>query len=295
MGSAHGAYEERPQSAWIPEVTETEVGYGIVGAGRLAQAIARRLAQSGAAPGFISSRRPGRAEALASELGWAVGQSPEEVLTGSRLTLLCALDVELGPLAQELASGVSLRNRVVAHCAGSQGLEPLAPLRKRGCALGVFHPLAPFPDGDPSSFDHTFISIEAEPEARAALRELAGLLGCQVIEMEAVDRPLYHAAAVFAGVLPVLLERVAERLGSASGGGASLADGLRALHLASARNVKRLGPELGLSGPQQRHDDVTVNAHLAALRRLDPALAQLYASIHEAAKLAPADRTGEGG
>ncbi|MGC1193406.1 MAG: DUF2520 domain-containing protein, partial [Candidatus Dormiibacterota bacterium] len=58
--------------------------------------------------------------------------------------------------------------------------------------------------------------------------------------------------------------------------------------------VQRLGPELGLSGPQQRHDGSTVSAHLAALGRVDPALAQLYASIQEAARLEPADRTGTG-
>ncbi|HUY08064.1 MAG TPA: DUF2520 domain-containing protein [Candidatus Dormibacteraeota bacterium] len=275
-------------------MTETEVGYGIVGAGRLAQAVARRLAQAGVPPGLISSRSAERAQALATELGWEVGRGPEEVLAGSRLTLLCAPDGLLGPLAEGLGSGRPLGARVVAHCAGIQGIGPLAPLRERGCALGVFHPLAPFPDGDPASFDHTFISIEAEPGARTDLLELARLLGCRVLEMEGVDRPLYHAAAVFAAVLPVLLERIAERLGRAAGGGADLAEALRALHVASARNVHRLGPELGLSGPQQRHDGGTVLAHLAALSEVDPALAQLYASIQEAARPAPADRTGTG-
>ncbi|MGC2190810.1 MAG: DUF2520 domain-containing protein [Candidatus Dormiibacterota bacterium] len=276
-------------------MTETEVGYGIVGAGRLAQAIARRLARAGVQPGLISSRRLERARSLASEIGWVVGEGPEEVLSGSRLTLLCAPDAELGRLVRELESAAPLGDRVVAHCAGIQGLGPLAPLRERGCALGVFHPLAPFPDGDPSSFDDTYVSIEADPRARSELMELARLLGCRVIELEAVNRSLYHAAAVFAGVLPVLLERVAERLGAESGGGADLAEGLRALHSASARNVRRLGPELGLSGPQQRRDQGTVSAHLEALSRLDPALAQLYASIQEAARPLPADRTGAGG
>jgi predicted short-subunit dehydrogenase-like oxidoreductase (DUF2520 family) len=71
--------------------------------------------------------------------------------------------------------------------------------------------------------------------------------------------------------------------------------GLRALHSASARNVQRLGPELGLSGPQQRQDGDTVSAHLEALNRFDPVLAALYTSIQEAARQSPADRTGKGG
>ena len=276
-------------------MTETEVGYGIVGAGRLAQAIARRLAQAGVAPGLISSRRAERAHALAAELGWAVAPDPAHLLERSRVTLLCAQDALLAPLVEELRQGGQLSDRIVAHCAGIQGLSLLAPLRGRGCALGVFHPLAPFPDGDPASFDNSFASVEADPEARTELLELARLLGCRVIEMDGVDRPLYHAAAVFAGVLPVLLEQIAERLGAASGSGSELTTALRALHLASARNVQRLGPELGLSGPQQRHDTATVRVHLAALDRVDPELAQLYSSIQSAARLVPADRAGAGG
>ncbi|MGH7643401.1 MAG: Rossmann-like and DUF2520 domain-containing protein [Candidatus Dormibacteria bacterium] len=276
-------------------MTETEVGYGIVGAGRLAQAIMRRLAAAGERSGLIWSRTPERAQNLASELGWAVGSGPEEVLCGSRLTLLCTPDSELDALVQKLRLGSPLPPRVVAHCTGSRGLDPLAPLRERGCWVGVFHPLAPVPDGDPDSLDQTYISIEADPGAQAELRQLARRLRCQVIELTAVDRPLYHAAAVFAGVLPVLLEEVAERVGQAAGGGSELAAGLRALHLASARNVERLGPLLGLSGPWRRRDEATMSAHQAALSQFDPALARLYASIQEAARPVPADRTGQGG
>ncbi|HVB13746.1 MAG TPA: DUF2520 domain-containing protein [Candidatus Dormibacteraeota bacterium] len=276
-------------------MTETEVGYGIVGAGRLARAITGRLARFGAPPGLIFSRTPARASVLAQEVGWRLAGSAAEVLAASRLTLLCVPDSEIEPLAEELGSGPDLHDRVVAHCSGSQGLGPLAPLSARGIRLGVFHPLAPVPDGDPSCLDQTFISLEADPAAREELLELARLIDCRVIEMGAVDRPLYHAAAVFAGVLPVLLEQLAEQLGTAAGGGAELGDGLRALHWASARNVLRLGPVLGLSGPQQRRDGATVSAHRQALGRFDPALAHLYASIQEAARTGPADRTGQGG
>ena len=276
-------------------MTETEVGYGIVGAGRLGQAIARRLTQRGAAPGLIYSTSPQRAQSLASELSWMVGASASEVLGGSAVTLLCVPDGVLEQLVVELSLVPPVAGRVVVHCAGSRGLEPLGPLRERGCRVGVFHPLAPIPDGDPASFDHTFISIEADPGARAELLGLAELLDCQVIEVAALDRPLYHAAAVFAGVLPVLLERLAERLGDASGGGPELGEALRALYLASARNVQRLGPQRGLSGPLERRDQGTVNAHQAALSRFDPTLADVYAAVLKAARPAPADLPGKGG
>jgi predicted short-subunit dehydrogenase-like oxidoreductase (DUF2520 family) len=290
--------EDRPQSAWIPEVTETEAEIGIVGAGRMGQALARRLAATGAPPGLLCSRSRSRAQSLAAELGWTAVARPSEVIAGSALTLLAVPDAELGGLAlgasRDLDRGERLSPRVVAHCAGIQGIASLSPLQHLGCALGVFHPLAPVPDGDPSCLDDTFISIEAEPGARQPLLDLAARLACQTVEVADLNRPLYHVAAVFAGVLPVLLEGLAERLATVAGGEDELRAGLRALHLASARNVERLGPELALTGPGQRQDSGTIGAHIDALSRLYPALADLYISIQEAARQLPADPTGKG-
>ncbi|MFZ0995931.1 MAG: DUF2520 domain-containing protein [Candidatus Dormiibacterota bacterium] len=279
-------------------MTETEVEIGIVGAGRMGQALARRLAATGAPAGLLCSRSTSRAQAVASELGWTVLSRPSEVIAGAALTLLAVPDSELTGLAlsasHDLDGGGALSPRVVAHCAGIQGIACLSPLRHLGCALGVFHPLAPVPDGDPSSLDDTFISIEAEPGSRQLLLDLAARLSCRTVEVADLNRPLYHVAAVFAGVLPVLLEGLAERLGTSAGGEDQLTSGLRALHLASARNVERLGPELALTGPGQRQDSGTIGAHIDALSRLDPALADLYISIQEAARQLPADPTGKG-
>ncbi|MGC2296502.1 MAG: DUF2520 domain-containing protein [Candidatus Dormiibacterota bacterium] len=279
-------------------MTETEVEIGIVGAGRIGQALSRRLAAAGAPPGVLSSRTESLAQSLASELGWSVLARPSQVVAASALTVLAVPDGELAQLAldvsRELGEAARRRDRVVAHCAGITGIDALAPLRQVGCALGVFHPLAPVPDGDPSCLDQTFISIEAEPEARQPLLDLAARLSCQSVEVANLDRPLYHAAAVFAGVLPVLLERLAERLAAAAGAGVELGPGFRALHLASARNVERLGPELALTGPDQRQDAGSVSAHLDALGRQDPVLRDLYVSIREAARLMPADQPGKG-
>jgi predicted short-subunit dehydrogenase-like oxidoreductase (DUF2520 family) len=279
-------------------VTETEVEIGIVGAGRMGQALSRRLASAGASPGLLSSRTESRAQSLASELGWSAVSRPSQVVAGSALTLVAVPDGELTQLAldisRELGEAAHPLDHVVAHCAGIVGIDALSPLRDLGCELGVFHPLAPVPDGDPSCLDQTFVSIEADPSARQPLLNLAARLSCQPVEVAGLDRPLYHVAAVFAGVLPVLLERLAESLGTAAGGGAELEPAFRALHLASARNVERLGPELALTGPDRRRDAGSISAHIEALSRQDPVLRDLYVSIREAARPMPADRTGKG-
>jgi predicted short-subunit dehydrogenase-like oxidoreductase (DUF2520 family) len=264
------------------------MGIGIVGAGPMGQAMARRLASLGEPPGLIFSRTLARAATLAGEIGWELAGSAGELVARSPLTLLAVPDSELerlvGELALELEVATPPQLRVVAHCAGVVGPQPLFPLRKLGCAVAVFHPLAPVPDGDPSCLDHTYVSIEAAPGAREQLQALALRLGCRSFLLENIDRPLYHAAAVFAGVLPVLVESIGERLALEAGAVEEVVPALRSLLAASARNVQRLGPQRGLSGPQRRRDSGTVDLHLEALDWVDPALGQLYTSIHAAAR-----------
>ncbi len=288
MGGGPLGPEDRPQSAWIPEVTETEMGIGVVGAGPMGQAIARRLASSGEPPGLIFSRTRAQAGVLADEIGWQVAGSAGDLVARSPLTLLAVpgsqLERLVAQLGVELGSAALPRRRVVAHCAGAVGPRPLFPLRRLGCMVAVFHPLAPVPDGQPSCLDDTYVSIEAEPGARAQLQALALKLGLRPFLVENLDRPLYHAAAVFAAVLTVLVESLGERLVLEAGAGEEAVSALRSLLAASARNVERLGPQRGLSGPQRRGDADTVGSHLEALDRVDPALGRLYRSIHEAAR-----------
>ncbi|MGH7610383.1 MAG: DUF2520 domain-containing protein [Candidatus Dormibacteria bacterium] len=273
-------------------MTETEAGIGIVGAGRAGGALARQLSRRGTPPEWIHSRTPARARRLAAEVGARTLPTAAEVLRRASLTLLAVPESPLPELAQGLSEQLRserLRGHLVAHLAGRLGPEVLRPLANLGMSIGVFHPLAPIPDGDPDCLEGTYVSIEAAPAAARRLRQLARQLGCRPFQLGPADRALYHAAAVLAGVLPVELEGLGERLARQAGGGRDLERGLRALYAASARNVMRLGPERGLSGPLARGEQPTVDAHLRALARAQPELAGIYAAIEQAARREPAD------
>ncbi len=280
-----------PRSAWIPEVAETEEGIGIVGAGRVGTALARRLADQGWPPGLVASRRLDRAAALAELVGAQVAATAAEVVAGSGVTLLAVPDGQLGlvsaGIAELLPSRAGLRGKVVAHCAGIHGPEVLSACAALGAATAALHPLAPIPDGEPACLEGAYLSLEGDPAALLALEGVAIRLGLRSFRMAGVDRALYHAAAALAAVLPVLLERQAERAVEASGAPVEAAAGLRQLLLLAAGNVRRLGPVAALSGPTTRRDRATTHSHEVALATLDPRLAELYRLTLELAAVAP--------
>jgi predicted short-subunit dehydrogenase-like oxidoreductase (DUF2520 family) len=188
-----------------------------------------------------------------------------------------------GEISSQLAGLPNLSSKVVAHCAGVHGPEVLRPCALAGAAVGVIHPLAPVPDGDPSCLEGAYASVEGDPEAVRWLELLAGRIGLRSFELAGANRSLYHAAAMLAGVLPVLLEELAERLARQAGAGPDSALGLRQLLLLTGSNVVRLGPSAALSGASVRSDPGTTASHLAALGDEDPRLAEVYRSIFELA------------
>jgi len=213
------------------------------------------------------------------------------------LTLLAVPDSELGKVADLLVgllpAGVDLKGRVVAHCSGVHGPELLDGCARVGAATGVWHPLAPIPDGDPDCLQGAYVSVGGDAAALPALERLAGRLGLVSFRLEGVDRALYHAAAALSGVVPVLIEAEAERAMAASGAPAAAALGLRRLLLLAAENVGRLGPVAGLSGPSTRNDSATTRLHQEALAGLEPRLAELYRlALELAAESVPKSHLG---
>ncbi|HUY55885.1 MAG TPA: DUF2520 domain-containing protein [Candidatus Nanopelagicaceae bacterium] len=261
-------------------MTETDDRIGIVGAGRVGSALARRLAERGSPPVLITSRTLADAAGLANLVGAQVAATSAQVAAECQVTILAVPDSELARVADSLVEllpvGASLTGRVVAHCAGVHGTELLSPCSRIGAATGVLHPLAPIPDGDPACLEGAYASIAGDEAAVAALEAVSARLGLVSFRIDGVDRALYHAAAALAGILPVLIEQQAERAMAASGAPIQGVAGLRQLLLLAAENVRRLGPWAALSGPSTRADDDTTELHRQALAGVDAALEELY-------------------
>jgi predicted short-subunit dehydrogenase-like oxidoreductase (DUF2520 family) len=185
---------------------------------------------------------------------------------GAELTLLCVPDCAIQEVAQGASPGAWL-----AHVSGATPLSALDPHERRFS----LHPLQTFTRArGAEQLDGAWAAVTAETnEALELAFELARMLGLEPFELEDADRPLYHAGAVVASNYLVALHEAAAGLIAAAGAPPE------ALEPLMRRTIEN-GFEL--TGPIERGDWETVEAHREAIRRARPDLEQLYDVLAEA-------------
>jgi predicted short-subunit dehydrogenase-like oxidoreductase (DUF2520 family) len=184
------------------------------------------------------------------------------------LVLLCVPDEAIRGVAGGLVPGPW-----IAHVSGATPLAALDPHVRR---FGL-HPLQTFTRArGPEQLDGAFGAVTAETdEARERGFELARLLGLKPFALADDTRPIYHAGAAIASNYLVTLHRVASELFKAAG---APPEALEPLMLRTIEN----GFEL--TGPIERGDWETVEAHRAAIRSTRPELEPLYDVLAEATR-----------
>ena len=189
---------------------------------------------------------------------------------GAELVLLCVPDAAIRDVALELVPGPGW----IAHVSGGTPLAALDPHERR---FGL-HPLQTFTRArGPEQLDGAFAAVTAEtPEARERGFELARLLGLRPFELADDARPLYHAGAAIASNYLVTLHRVASELFRSAGAPPE------ALVPLMQRTIEN-GFEL--TGPIERGDWETVEAHREAIRATRPDLEPLYDVLAEATRV----------
>jgi predicted short-subunit dehydrogenase-like oxidoreductase (DUF2520 family) len=185
------------------------------------------------------------------------------------LALLCVPDTAIRDVARGLTRG--LTPVWVAHVSGATPLSALDPHKRRFS----LHPLQTFTRArGPEQLDGSWAAVTAgTEEARELGFELAELLGLRPFELADDARPLYHAGAAVASNYLVTLHRVASELLAAAGAPPE------ALEPLMRRTIEN-GFEL--TGPIERGDWDTVEAHREAIRSVRPDLEPLYDVLAEA-------------
>ena len=185
---------------------------------------------------------------------------------GAELVLLCVPDTAIADTAARIEPGPW-----VAHVSGATPLAALAPHERR---FGL-HPLQTFTRArGPEQLDGAWAAVTAETaEARELGFELARLLGLEPFELAEEARLLYHAGAAIASNYLVTLHRVAADLFRAAGAPPeSLVPLMR----------RTIDNGFELTGPIERGDWETVEAHRRAIRATRPELEPLYDVLAEA-------------
>ncbi len=182
---------------------------------------------------------------------------------GAELVLLCVPDRAIAGVAAEIASGPW-----IAHVSGGTPLSALDPHERR---FGL-HPLQTFTRArGAEQLDGAYAAVSADGlEAREVGFELARTLGLHPFELDDSLRALYHAGAVVASNFLVTLFKAAAELVGATGAPPE------ALIPLMRRTIEN-GFEL--TGPIERGDWETVEAHLAAIRESYPELEPTYRAL----------------
>jgi predicted short-subunit dehydrogenase-like oxidoreductase (DUF2520 family) len=233
-----------PRGNWSSENMLEPIS--VVGAGRVGSAIAARL----------------RERRVATRTRGDRGLDVES----AELVLLCVPDAAIAEVAQQIPPGPW-----VAHVSGATPLVALAPHRRRFSV----HPLQTFTRSrGPEQLDGAWAAVTAESEqARTHALELAHTLGLEPFFLADEERPLYHAGAVVASNFLVTLHDAASRLVMDAGAPPA------ALVPLMRRVIEN---DFELTGPIQRGDWETVEAHLAVIRERRPDLAPLYRTLADA-------------
>jgi predicted short-subunit dehydrogenase-like oxidoreductase (DUF2520 family) len=191
-----------------------------------------------------------------------------ELRPDAGLVLLCVPDSAISEVAHGIEPGPW-----VAHVSGATPLAALDPHERRFS----LHPLQTFTRSrGAEQLDGAWAAVTADSgEGRALGFELAELLGLRPFELADESRRLYHAGAAIASNYLVTLQRAASRLFEQAG---APPDALVPLMTRTIEN----GFEL--TGPIQRGDWATVDAHVAAIHESAPELEPMYLALAEATR-----------
>jgi predicted short-subunit dehydrogenase-like oxidoreductase (DUF2520 family) len=269
---------------------------GIISAGRVGTALGVALERAEhvvAACSAISKASLRRAELRLPETPVL---PVHDVAARAELLLVAVPDVELPGLVAGLASTGAVRpGTIVVHTAGANGIDVLAPLTELGCIPLAIHPAMTFTgaDEDIARLSEACFGITAADEIGYAIAQSLVLeIGGEPFRVREDARTLYHAALAHGGnhVITVVLDAVEalraaikgqellgqELVGDGPGGIAERV--LAPLARASLENALQRG-QSALTGPVARGDAAAVAGHLAALREVDPELAQSYRAV----------------
>lgn len=223
---------------------------------------------------------PGRA---GGSLATALGRAGWDVvgLLGRHDDLTDALDaVDLLAVATPddvvatVAAEVRPRPRaVIAHLAGSLGLDVLAPHER----VAALHPLVSLPDpevGASRLASGAWFAVAGDPIVQRAADDLGG----RWFEVADADRAAYHAAAAVASNHLVALLGQVERIAAGIG---VPPEAYLDLARTTLDNVADMGAARALTGPVARGDWATVARHLEAI---DDEEAAAYRAMAAAAR-----------
>lgn len=169
--------------------------------------------------------------------------------------------------------------QIVVHTSGAKSSDVLAPVQSTGAKVLCLHPLQTIASATvgPAVLAGVYCTLEGHPQAVELGKEWVRSWNGTPVVIDASIRPQYHAAAVLASNAIVALAAVATDI-------CGIDEGLNALLpliKGAVHNLETMGLPGALTGPIERGDIQTVQAHLNALES-NPTARSVYAALGRA-------------
>lgn len=245
----------------------------LVGTGKLARQLARRLQGSGLVIHQVIGTEEKKAAAFAAE--FSIPQhsaSLDSVSAEVNFVFIATQDHAIAAVAAALAGRLN-ESAVVVHASGS---APLSLLRVFGDRSGVVYPMQTFTLGREVDFSQIPVFIEYGAAAEAAVKALAHFLSQRVIALDSAQRQRLHLGAVFACNFPnlmwILTQEWVQDLPGVNG------NIYEHLVRENVDNVFTMGARESLTGPALRGDEETMQRHLLMLQS-HPQMQEVYALL----------------
>lgn len=176
-------------------------------------------------------------------------------ITQADLYIVSVLDDAIAQVCESL----EFSGRLVVHTSGTKPIDVIPSRFKRG----VFYPLQTFSKTREIDYGAIPFCLETEhPEDFRLLETVAGAISPHIYRMDSAQRKALHAAAVFVSNFTNHLYAIGNKICSENN---IPFDVLKPLILETARKVMTLSPVEAQTGPAIRHDQGTIDAHLAFL------------------------------
>ncbi|MEO0131594.1 MAG: Rossmann-like and DUF2520 domain-containing protein [candidate division WOR-3 bacterium] len=207
----------------------------------------------------------------------------------TKIIFITTQDQNIKEAYQEILPQLT-KGSLVIHCSGVLASNILKPPRGRKIIPISLHPIQTFPKiiTDHNPFSGIYFSLEGSKAARTIILKLINDLEANVIFLSPKDKPIYHLLLVIASNYLVSLMGAVKILGQKIRlPEKKLFRLLEPLVLSTWDNIKNLGLKNALSGPIERGDIATIQAHLKTLKKKAPELLPLYRVLgRETIKLA---------
>lgn len=266
----------------------------VLGCGRAARAVARRLLDTGLVqPGLIVNRSLESARRAADFLGAGEPAVRLDESIADGWLMLGLPDGVLADCSGQLQLNASAAPKLIFHLSGSVEASALEDL---GAPFAAVHPVRAFADPDSAAahFAGTWCVAEGDPAALENLQPVFEAAGARWLPFTARDKAAWHAATVAASNFLVTIQDLARKLAEQAGlPEEQAAEVLCDLQQGMLDTLRERSPRQALTGPIERGDEAACRRLATAAGGLDEAHARLFSRLGRATLSLAREKRGE--